>query len=100
MNRITETVEEVQVVVETTPRRPVQLYVIEMCMDFLNLNEVMVFRRVDLSTRSLVTGPRIWDRAAIIQERREKQGKRTVLFDQYLMSHAQADTFPKSKFYK
>ena len=71
-----------------------------MCMDFLNFNEVVVFRKVDKCTRSLVVGINMWNRAAVLQERREKQGKRMVLFDQYLLSRAQANMFPPSKLYK
>ena len=83
-----------------TSNAPVSIDIIKMCVDFLNFNEVVMFRRVDKFTRSLVIGTNAWDRAAIIQERREKQGKRMVLFNQYLLSRAQADMFPASKMYK
>ena len=65
---------------DAVKRTPVSIDIIKMCVDFLNFNEVVMFRRVDKFTRSLVIGTNAWDRAAIIQERREKQGKRMVLF--------------------
>ena len=100
MDSLSEIIQNIDTNTDDVKKTPVSIDIIKMCVDFLNFNEVVAFRRVDKFTRSLVIGTNAWDRAAIIQERREKQGKRMVLFNQYLLSRAQADLFPVSKMFK
>ena len=75
-------------------------YCVTFCLDYLDFKGLVKIRTITKVLVPLVSGPSFWNRISDMQEKRERNGKRLLLFNQYLMSRKQAARLlPSSKYH-